>query len=349
MAIPISSLSVAIQGIATFLGGFFDPEVQISTDSPHRASERVKGLNATHLLNLFTYRVMPSGFHADAASNEPFFIRINTLLTPFLNEQDGGILDLELRILGHAIRALNSNPVLPSPGNVLPGNSPNPADFNHHSHLDYRLQAILQAPSMEELNHIWTTQGGDLSYRLSAAYEFALIPIEPLERRTPPAPMTTSILDMQPNMDAADAEGFIEYGDEATAFPVGSPDGPDTEVPTNWLPVVLFAGGERLSNSGTVDPGTANIDIAIAGPPGVRVAVEVSWLRADEREDTQAPQAYTIATPVINEPEAIHALDLTNAADGDTAILHTRPADQNDDPIATSPFANTVLITVSAP
>ena len=36
---------------------------------------------------------------------------------------------------------------------------------------------------MEELNHIWTTQGGELAYRLSAAYEFALIPIEPLEQR----------------------------------------------------------------------------------------------------------------------------------------------------------------------
>ena len=36
----------------------------------------------------------------------------------------------------------------------------------------------MQAPTMEEINHTWTTQGGELAYRLSASYELALIPIE---------------------------------------------------------------------------------------------------------------------------------------------------------------------------
>ena len=174
MPVPVSSLSVAVQGIADFLDGQFGEDVMISTDTPQRASERVKG-GDKHFLNLFTYRVMPSGFHSATASDQPCFIRINILLTPFLSDQDGGVLDADLRILGHAIRVLHSRPVIPS---VLPGDNGEPADFRSGPHLDYRLQAGLQAPSMEELNHIWTTQGGELAYRLSAAYEFALIPIE---------------------------------------------------------------------------------------------------------------------------------------------------------------------------
>ena len=189
MAVPISSLSIAVQGIADFLDGQFGEDVMIITDIPQRANERVKG-GDKHFLNLFVYRIMPSGFHAAAAADTPYFIRINALLTPFLSDQAGGGLDDDLRILGHAIRVLHSFPVVPG---VLPGNSNDPADFRSEQHADYRLQAVLQAPTMEELNHIWTTQGGELAYRLSAAYEFALIPIEPLTHRIEAGPVTTSI------------------------------------------------------------------------------------------------------------------------------------------------------------
>ncbi len=345
MAIPVSSLSIAVQGIADFLDGQFGEDVLISTDTPQRAGERVKG-GDKHFLNLFTYRVMPSEFHAAAAPDEPCFIRINALLTPFLTDQGVSVLDADLRILGHAIRVLHSRPIVPG---VLPGNSVDPDDFRSKQHLDYRLQAVLQAPSMEELNHIWTTQGGDLAYRLSASYEFALIPIEPLEHGVEAGPVTTSILDVQPNVDARDASGFIEYGDEANAIPIGGRASNNPPPATNWLPVVLFSEADVLSSSATVADGMASIKLALAGPPGERIALEVSWLRSDASEDTQTPEVFTIASPRIDDPTAIITLTLSHAANGDTAIILTRPVDGADQPLTTSAFANTLSFAVGGP
>ena len=345
MPVPASSLSVAVQGIADFLDEQFGEDVKISTDTPQRASDRVKGGNF-HFLNLFTYRVLPSGFHSATAFNEPSFIRINTLLTPFLTDQDVGAPDDDLRILGQVIRVLHSLPVIQV---VLPGNSTDPNDFRSNPHLDYRLQAVLQAPTMEELNHIWTTQGADLAYRLSAAYEFALIPIEPLEHGTEPGPVATSIIDLQPNLDARDVEGFIDYGDEAAAHPLVDVVTKEPPPPTNWLPVVLVAEGEALSNSATVAAGAISINVAIAGPPGERVALGVSWVRADKSEDSQASQVRTIETPRIDDPAAISPLTLDNAAIGDVATVLTRPVDGDDNPLATSPFANTLTLVTVGP
>lgn len=345
MPVPVSSLSVAIQGIADFLDGQFGEDVVISTDTPQRANEQAKGADK-HCLNLFTYRVMPSGFHAATMSDEPYFIRINTLITPFLADSVTGASDVDLRILGHVIRVLHSRPVIPG---ILPGNSVDPEDFRSNPHLDFRLQAILQAPAMEELNHIWTTQGGELAYRLSAAYEFALIPIEPLDQHIEAGPVTTSILDVQPDVAAGKAGGFIEFGDDATALPIGGIGAGNPPPPTDWLPVVLIAEGGALSNAGTVAGGTANINVALAGLPGERIALEVSWVRADDTQDIQAPQVFPIVSPRIDDPAAIAVLDLTNAVAGDVATVLTRPVDAADQPLATSPFANTLALTVGGP
>ena len=339
---PVSSLSVAVQGISDYLDGQFGENVIITTHTPQQASEKVKG-GDKHYLNLFFYRVMPSGFHAAAAFDEPCFIRVNALLTPFLTEQGAVAADADLRILGHAIRVLHSHPVIPT---VLPGISADPKDFRSEQHLDYRLQAVLQAPSMEELNHIWTTQGGELAYRLSAVYEFALIPIEPFEHAVEAGPVTTSIIDVEPNIEARDVSGFIEYGDDANAIPLGGIGVNNPPAETSWLPVALFAEGGVLSNTETVANNTPDIDVALAGPPGERVAFEVSWVRANASTDIQAPEVFTIAGPRIDDPAVIKTLTLTNAKVGDTATVLIRPADAGDQPIATSAFANTLSLTV---
>lgn len=342
MAVPVSSLSIAVQGIADFLDGQFGEDVTITTDTPQRANERVKG-GSKHFLNLFVYRIMPSGIHAAAAADTPYFIRISALLTPFLSDQLDENDDDDLRILGHAIRVLHSLPVVPG---VLPGNSADPDDFRSQAHLDYRLQAVLQAPAMEELNHIWTTQGGELAYRLSAAYEFALIPIEPLVHGIEAGPVSTSILDVQPNLAARDAGGFIAFGEDASANPIGGVGPANPPPATNWLPVVLFVRGEVLSNSETIAAGTGDIDVSIAGPAGERVALEVFWTREDSSTDAQAPQVFTIDGPRIDDPAAVRQLNLQNAAAGDAAIVRTRPVDAAGQPLATSAFANTLSVSV---
>ena len=345
MVVPVSSLSVAVQGIADFLDGQFGEDVVISVDSPQRAGERVKG-GDKHFLNLFAYRVVPSGFHPATTSDEPLFVRLNVLLTPFTVDQNGGISDSDLRILGHAIRVLASNPVVPAA--PLPGNSADPADFRSGPHLDYRLEALLQAPTMEELNHIWTTQGGDLAYRLSAAYEFALIPVEPLEHRIAVGPVRTSILDLRPSVPDRPS-GFLPFGAEARATPLAA-DTPDLKPPpTDFLPVVLFALETGLSNQTTVAPPIASIDLAIAGLPGTRAVISVVWTRADSTVVTQLPQDFPIASVRVDDPAAIVQLTLDSPGEGDSAIITTRPADSSGIAIPESPMANTLTLSVAAP
>lgn len=337
MPVPVSSLSIAVQGIADFLDTKLGEDVLVSTDSPLRASERAKSV-AKHMLNLFVYRVIPSGFDADATSKEPLFIRIHALLTPFLADVDNPASDADLRILGNAIRILHGHPVIPT---VLPGDGDAAGDFRHQSHLDYRLQSVLLAPTMEELNHIWTTQGGELAYRLSAAYEFAVIPVEPLEHAEPAPPFTTGIVDVKSRESGDKVEGFIPYGDEASTF--------STRPPSGWRPIVLFSQDGVLHNSVTIPQGTDQLDVAIAGFPGTRVGLSVAWVREDESEDTQPMQVTTLNTHLIDNPNAITSLLLTNAAEGDKAIVRTQFVDENDAPATDSGYANTLSISVGAP
>jgi hypothetical protein len=344
MAVPVSSLSVAVQGIADFLDAQFGEDVVISTDTPQRAAERAKG-GDKHFLNLFAYRVAPSGFSASNGSDEPFFVRIYALLTPFLTDQDGGALDVDLRILGHVIRVLASQPIVPG---LLPGNSADPEDFRSGPHLDYQLQAVLQAPTMEELNHIWTTQGSELAYRLSAAYEFALIPIEPLDHRAAAGPVRSSIVDVQPSVPA-DPAGFVSFGSEARAVPLAATTGVQQPPPADFLPVVLFSRDRVLSNTATITPATNSIDLAVSGLPGARASVTVSWTRADATQQTQAAQAFAIASTRIDDPAAVVTLTLDNPAAGDTATISTRAADDTGTAIADSPFANTLTLATAGP
>ncbi|MEM7668314.1 MAG: Pvc16 family protein, partial [Pseudomonadota bacterium] len=254
MPVPVSSLSVAVQGIADFLNTQFDEDVRVAVNTPQAANEAIKGNNQTvHCLNIFPYRVAPSGFHPDIGSDETQFIRINALLTPFPDEGETEVEDTDLRILGHAIRVLHSNPVLPVNATPLPG----PAITDPPGRKDYRLQAILLAPPMEELNHIWTTQGGELAYRLSAAYEFALIPIEPIEERVPADPPRSAVLGLEPQV----ADGPSGLGAGGQVIPLSGPV-PGSDPGTTWLPLQLLVVDDALTNTATVAPADTEIDFA---------------------------------------------------------------------------------------
>lgn len=341
MVVAVSSLSVAIQGIADFLDDQLGEEINITVAHPQRASEITKASTGdNHFLNVFAYRVAPSGFHADVGSDQTHFLRINALLTPFPNESATEAEDFDIRILGHAIRALQSHPVLPITAAPLPG----AAITQPTGRKSYRLEAILLAPPMEEMNHIWTTQGGELAYRLSAAYEFALIPIEPLEPRIDAAPPETLVIDSASSLAGAELS-FNPISSDTRVIPVG--DG-ETAPPTAWLPVQMLVDGDTLTNHLQVADDSADVRIAIAGPADEQASVIVTWTLADESTEAQPEQIFTIGTALIDHDEAQNTLTLAIPATAVSAVITARAAEGGAG-LPGSPLSNALTLSVSAP
>ena len=128
--------------------------------------------NAEPVINLFFYKVGPSGFHADATTQDPFFIRIQCLITAFgkdvsVDNSSSSVLsegEITLRLLGSVIEQFHQNPVQHA---ALPGGGPL---------AQSTLQIVFAPLNIEELNQIWGTQG-DIIFRTSLAYEIALAPM----------------------------------------------------------------------------------------------------------------------------------------------------------------------------
>ena len=312
-----SSLSVAIQATADFIAAQMADDVVVSVDAPQRAQKRAED-GDVHVLNMFVYRIAPSGFHADPGNDEPTFVRASLLITAFPSGQGDPPPDSDLRVLGQALRVLQSFPVIPA---VLPGAAPvgaPPDDFRNPAGkvTSYQLQAALQAPTMEELNHIWTTQGGELAYRLSAAYELSLIPIEPLSHADP-APLVAAA-EMQ--MIAGTAGGLFQ----------------------------MFVTGDRLFSHQTMPAGTPQVAAALTGQKDRKVGVIVEWRRAGGVVERQPVQAFVLATADINAADARHDIALVNPVLGDVAEMQTVLLGDDDLPLYGAAPANLITLEIGA-
>ena len=336
MPVPVSSLSVAVQGIADFLDGQFGEEVTITVAHPQRASEIAKGASA-HCLNVFAYRVSPSGFYADAGSDETHFLRIQALLTPFPADLDDADDDADIRILGHAIRVLQCHPVLPITAAPLPG----AAITEPPNRKRYRLESVMLAPAMEEVNHIWTTQGSEIAYRLSAVYEFSLVPVEPFEPRVIADPPETMILGTNANMDEALAE-FVIPNRNSRAFPVRR----KPPAPTNWLPVQLLFKDGNLTNKADIAATATELTCAVAGPVGETVSFEIAWSTPGGKVEQLPAQVFPVAAAMIDAAEARHLISLDVPSGATGGEIRVRPA-RNGKPLKSSPFGNVLTLTVT--
>ena len=136
------------------------------------------------VVNVFFYRVEPSGFFPDANINDPFFLRIHCLITAFGKQTDLTQGEVNLRLLGSVIRVMHENPVhnwdftyaFTDPDFDDEDGTLEPSIINTGAVLN--VQTIFKPMSTEELNQIWSTQG-DTTYRTSIGYELALAPIYP--------------------------------------------------------------------------------------------------------------------------------------------------------------------------
>src|SRR6185369_6232797 len=135
---------------------------QIVIGPPSAAAREQEGdsSKAQDLVNLFFYRVEYDGYPADATDRDPTYWRAHCLLTPFClsdtagNGVSGG--EKELRLIGGIMDTLHAQPFV--------------RVRNEASEEIAALQVVPSQLSVDDLNHVWATQG-ELPYRLSIGYE----------------------------------------------------------------------------------------------------------------------------------------------------------------------------------
>jgi len=168
MALPTSSLSQVCREIANIVSHGLNASansIRIMIGSP---ADAAPGQSDTqHRVNLFFYRIEPSGFYPGTLPGEPWWIRLHCLVTGFgIPEDQISAGENDLRLLGEVVRLFHETPVL--------------KEFTVDGEM-FRVQVILQPFSPDDLNHIWSTQG-DVTYRPSVVYEMTLAPVVPVKK-----------------------------------------------------------------------------------------------------------------------------------------------------------------------
>lgn len=172
--LPVSAISDAANKLRILLSSSIDAlsAAEIRIGHP---KETFAGMptDKNHL-NLFFYNINYDGYPADGLSSNPFYVRLHCLITAVGAKANGATSagENDLRLIGEVMRVLHEQPVVSLDG----GTASKVA----------RLEIVPHPLNLDNLNHIWSTQG-DTAYRLSVAYEMALAPI-PLAREAESSP-----------------------------------------------------------------------------------------------------------------------------------------------------------------
>lgn len=340
MALPRSSLSQVCRAIADFVSVGLDASansIQVMIGSP--ASAAPATTDTSHRVNLFFYRVEPAGFFTGDTPGDPWWVRLHCLVTGFgLDEDKVSAGENDLRLLGEVMRLFHETPV----------QSALTVDDE-----TFRLQVVFHPLGADELNHIWSTQG-DVSYRPSVAYEMALAPVLPSERR-PESPLVGRI---GSEVRAVPAARTSPFAGAAAAPPV-----PRTTVDVSrpdWSPAISFVlddgtcAQSLLFAHGSQALADFVPQVWVAGEPGA--AVTLAWQRWTSTggwEDVPDPTAAT-ATDLTLDPEAAAdaetvevSLPAELVADGGQAVLYAqRSLVRGSDGVTVTVRSNPLLVTV---
>lgn len=200
MAVPIPSILSEIarhlsERVNTDVSG--RPQVRIGPPADADPGDT----NTEPIVNLFIYRVEPSGFFPDATGNDPFHIRLYLLVTAYSstttipgdNGDDTVVSagEINLRLLGSIMQIFHENPV-----QQIVLTRANPVS-GQDEEIRTDLQIVFKSLSSEEINQIWATQA-DTAYRASLAYELALAPVTPWTPRVPAPPAGSAEIAVSP-------------------------------------------------------------------------------------------------------------------------------------------------------
>jgi photosystem II stability/assembly factor-like uncharacterized protein len=225
--LPVSSMSDAANKLRNVLSQQIDDLNDVKRIRIGHPKDTIAEMDAgLNNLNLFFYSVSYDGYPADGLSEDPFYVRLHCLITA-VGANDGSAStpspgENDLRLIGEVMRVLHRQPVISVDG----GNNVEIA----------QLQIVPHTLNLDNLNHIWSTQG-DTAYRLSVAYEMALAPI-PLAEAVERSSLVGEIgMKVQPGMD------WEPLPDDGFGIPTTSPIVPAIKVDasrTNWSPHVCF-------------------------------------------------------------------------------------------------------------
>jgi len=302
--IATSSISVVARDLRTFLADQIDAveEERILIGHPKDAIESVKTKhNDEHHLNLFFYQVIHDGYPADNLAENPVYLRLHCLITPVCTKDNNQTRndtsddslpgENDLRLIGSVIEQMHKSPVL-----MLKNGG---EDFA-------LLQVVPLNLSLDDLNHIWSTQG-EVAYRLSAAYELALVPL-PMERPKESGPLVAAIgSEAKPGITkkALPEEGLGIKG----IGPVVSGFSVDTGM-KEWAPHICFFHDGGLQYTLLFEEGSvpANVSLLIAGDKTEDVTLiwqhwdkNAGWVK-DSDSDTLKPQAEEIPSGYSGTP-----------------------------------------------
>jgi hypothetical protein len=321
MTLANSSLALAADGLADVLQAALT-DVNVLVDSPAGAQKTAEATPGSHFLNMFFYRIAPSQVHASQMPDEPLFLRLFALLTPFPKKSAGSGEDYPaLRILGEALRYFHENPVSATL-HAKPGGAG----------TAYRIQAILQAPAMEELNHIWTTQGSDLSYQISAAYEFLLVPVDPATAAMPPGDVLSAVYEVRTDPTAMP-------GLEAAAVPPPGQTGPP------YLPVIFAEGPNGSAATADIASASGQVGLRLAGAPRETALITLSVRDAAGTELREVIAVEVIRAARADNPAAVVSV-AANLAGAKSVYAEVRAADATGQPLLPDAVGAQLTLTV---
>lgn len=282
MALPQSTLSRICRSLADFISQGLQANVnsiRVLIGTPAAAAP-APSVNE-HRLNLFFYHIEPSGFFADVAPDEIWRIRLHCLVTPFARtEGQVSAGENDLRLLGEVVRLFHETPIM--------------TELNI-SGEHVRVEALFHALNMDEINHLWGTQG-DVAYRPSVAYEFSLVPVIP-SRRSAGSPLVGSAgAQVYGRMDARH-EPFTADGQ--TWLPEVRAQRVSGEL-EDWAPVICIVSQGACVESISFAVGSASLtaftpQVWVAGPAGSAVTLvweiwdsTLGWRSAGAGKNTSA-------------------------------------------------------------
>lgn len=296
MALDHSSLSRVCHGIADHVADAVHATTNAIRVTLGPPADAVPGQSDTeHRINLFFYRFEPSGLFGDVAPDEPWMIRLSCLITVFcVIEENIPAGESELRLLGQVLRLFHDAPVL-TLAPVEAGGDP------------VNIQVIYQTMGLEEINHLWSTQG-NVTYRPSLTYEMALAPVLPVRQHIGSPLVAMTGLDTRADMGARQAV----FGGAAQ-----TPDMPAREVNADregWAPAIclVYQGACHQSLSLALGSGALAAftpAVWVAGENGSEVSLEWEiWDSADGWRAAGDPTAATATGPVLDPAAAADAV-----------------------------------------